>query len=29
MTAEKVIEDWQLLPHSEGGYFKQVYGNDE
>ena len=29
MTAEKVIEDLQLLPHSEDGYFKQVHGNDE
>ncbi len=29
MTAEEIIENLQLLPHPEGGYYKQVYGNDE
>ena len=29
MTAEKYIEKLGLMPHPEGGYFKQVYGNDE
>ena len=29
MNAEKYIEKLGLEPHPEGGYFKQVYGNDE
>lgn len=29
MTAEDYIQQLQLTPHPEGGYFKQIYGNDE
>lgn len=29
MDAKKYIEKLQLEPHPEGGYYKQVFGNDE
>ena len=29
MTAQDYIQKLQLMPHPEGGYFKQLFGNDE
>lgn len=29
MTAQDYIQKLELLPHPEGGYFKQLFGNDE
>lgn len=29
MNAEDYIKQLQLMPHPEGGYFKQLYGNDD
>lgn len=26
---QSIIEKFQLLPHPEGGYYRQLYGNDE
>ena len=29
MTPEEIIDNLNLQPHPEGGYYRQVYGNDE
>ena len=29
MTAKKFIEQFQLLPHPEGGYYKETYRSAE
>lgn len=29
MKAEEIINNLNLQPHPEGGYYRQVYGNDE
>ena len=29
MDAKEYIQEFGLIPHPEGGWYRQVYGNDE